>query len=659
MPVADVSGQFSYQASAPGYGETEIRRFHFDSSQKSYELRADGAELAVERDGNRLRFELRSPVALQADRDEVTLLIMRRRAAAADAATPAAVDAADEFYGLQEIPLPDVAMEITGADRAVAEVELPPGDYAFAASVLINDSTVQQFYSQPERVQLDQAPHQPDGAPVWVSPMDYDPGRRLVQYAAADGQVVFDMLAAGEQPMVPEELNGQSQLVKVRRTGPFEWEETVYDVQVKTLVDDQKKVAVLDGFDFDPIARRYTLAIKSLHDAVITDTLTIDVFGPGDIVIKQDVSQVVLKPGQVLRYTVEVPAELGKPTGLRLTLDDPLIEDFQAVEAAIRNLYSAVSTKGEFNGFLRLYADIFGVELIRYTFRFPPGSHEFSFELYDELMSDPWELLVRLGGGALAGSNINIFGTIWNFFRGEQDLDKLLDNLFTIDVGGLGVDLGVELGFSATADFGKCPEDTDVQDLKNRLQEIARRLDRVVADQVDFSSPSLYKIPLHAIVAVQLRIRLRLGGAVTANDLTMTATGQGSIGGSGRVAITPGFSFNFGAYVIISNQVGKFINGLMTWVDVIKIVNEIINMRIPDGDCDPDPPDPRPPDDRQDVWQGIEFFYQGGTFDETISNLSTLIQRAQEQGLGRAERLLTVRLRDAELGRFMADRGAR
>ena len=158
--------------------------------------------------------------------------------------------------------------------------------------------------------------------------------------------------------------------------------------------------------------------------------MTIDVFGPGDIVIKQDVSQVVLKPGQVLRYTVEVPAELGKPTGLRLTLDDPLIEDFQAVEAAIRNLYSTVSTKGEFNGFLRLYADIFGVELIRYTFRFPPGSHEFSFELYDELMSDPWELLVRLGGGALAGSNINIFGTIWNIFRGEQDLDEALDNLF-------------------------------------------------------------------------------------------------------------------------------------------------------------------------------------------------------------------------------------
>ena len=56
---------------------------------------------------------------------------------------------------------------------------------------------------------------------------------------------------------------------------------------------------------------------------VITDTLTIDVFGPGDIIIKQDVSQVVLKPGQVLRYTVEIPAELGKPTGLRLTLDDP------------------------------------------------------------------------------------------------------------------------------------------------------------------------------------------------------------------------------------------------------------------------------------------------------------------------------------------------
>ncbi|MCB0243814.1 MAG: hypothetical protein KDI12_10410, partial [Anaerolineae bacterium] len=280
----------------------------------------------------------------------------------------------------------------------------------------------------------------------------------------------------------------------------------------------------------------------------------------------------------------------------------------------------------------------------------------FEFEFFDELMNDPWELLVRLGGGALSGSSINIFGTIWNVFRGERDLDKILDNLFRIDVGGLGIDLGVELGFSATADFGKCPEDADIQDLENRLQEIARRLDRLVADQVDFSSPSLYKIPLHAIVAVQLRIRLRLGGAVNANGLTMTATGQGSIGGSGRVAITPGFSFGFGAYVIVSQQVGKFINGLLMWVDVIKIVDEIINLQIPDGDCDPDPPDPRPPDERQDVWQGVESFYQGATFEETISNLSTLIQRAQEQDLWRAERLLTVRLRDAELGSFMADR---
>ncbi|MCB0202120.1 MAG: hypothetical protein KDI03_18790, partial [Anaerolineae bacterium] len=418
VPVADVTGQFSYQASSPQYGETEIRRFRFDPDQKSYVLRADGADLAVQRDGNRTQFTLHSPIALQEGRDEVTLMIMRHRTTDGADAAPDEIDPADEFYGLQEIPLPDIAMQIVGADQAVAEVQLPAGDYALVASVLVNESTVQQFYSQPERLQLDEATHQPAGEPIWASPVDFDTGVRLVQYAAPAGQIVYDLVAADDLPVLPEELTDQSQLVNVRRTGAFEWEETVYDVRVNTVVDDQKKIAVLDGFDFDPISRRYTVAVKSLHEKVITDTLTIDVFGPGDIIIKQDVSQVVLKPGQVLRYTVEIPAELGKPTGLRLTLDDPLIEDFQAVEAAIRNLYSTVSTKGEFNGFLRLYADIFGVELIRYTFRFPPGSSEFEFEFFDELMNDPWELLVRLGGGALSGSSINIFGTIWNIFRG-------------------------------------------------------------------------------------------------------------------------------------------------------------------------------------------------------------------------------------------------
>ena len=43
------------------------------------------------------------------------------------------------------------------------------------------------------------------------------------------------------------------------------------------------------------------------------------------------------------------------------------------------------------------------------------------------------ELLVRLGGGALSGSSINIFGTIWTSSR-RNDLDKILDNLFRIDV---------------------------------------------------------------------------------------------------------------------------------------------------------------------------------------------------------------------------------
>ena len=85
------------------------------------------------------------------------------------------IDPTDEFYGLQEIPLPDVAMQIVGADQAVAEVQLPAGDYALVASVLVSENTVQQFYSQPERLQLDVATHQPPASRSGLRPSTMTP----------------------------------------------------------------------------------------------------------------------------------------------------------------------------------------------------------------------------------------------------------------------------------------------------------------------------------------------------------------------------------------------------------------------------------------------------------------------------------------------------
>jgi hypothetical protein len=76
----------------------------------------------------------------------------------------------------------------------------------------------------------------------------------------------------------------------------------------------------LHDFAYDPIARRYTLAIESLQDQPITDTLRVDVLGPEGVVILHEDKQVTLEPDKVLYYTIQVPANLGRPHGLCLRL---------------------------------------------------------------------------------------------------------------------------------------------------------------------------------------------------------------------------------------------------------------------------------------------------------------------------------------------------
>lgn len=666
FPVRDIEGDFYYQVTAPNFGTTEARGFYFDPGQSSHIIHPDGATLDYRQEGDTLYFTLQSPVALVEGRDEILLNMMRANENAQTAALPTAngnpqAAVPTSVSTLPEMPLPELPMKIVDRYTAELAVKLPIGDYGAVATLFVNSDPVEYFYSQPLRLEV-ATYERPQTPVVWASDIEFVTGRALVQYEAADGLIALGLANTADVPAIQESWEGQSQLLKVWRTGPFTWQETIYDVNVETHVHDGKKAVALQEFDYDPVSRSYGIAIKSLHEDVITDTLTIEVMGPGDVVIHKEVSTVVLRPDAILHHSISVPAELGKPTGIRVTLDDPLIETLEQLEAAVRTLSDAISVNGSFNSFLRLYADLFGVELIRYTFRYNSGganSHDFEFPLYDELTRDPWELLTRLGGGILDGFNLNIFGTIWNIFKGEKSFDELLDDLFRLEVGGIGIDWGKDLSLEATADFGDCPEDADVQELEQRLKEIADRLD-ILVDQhsIDINVPTLLKIPLHALVAIRIKLRLQLGGEVTSSGLTVRASAQGSIGANGRVTISLGFSLRLAGWTLVSTYMAKLINGVLYWVNVVGLINEIINVQIPNGDCDPDPPDPRPPDDRQDVWQGVEGFYKGQTNEETISNINQLILRAQEQGLSRAETLFTLRLREAELEQFMGDRAA-
>ncbi|RLC58923.1 MAG: hypothetical protein DRI80_13260, partial [Chloroflexota bacterium] len=170
--LRDVDVEYSYQASAPGYGETEVRYFRFDPAQAAYRLHLDGAQLWYWKQGpGQVLFTLRSPVPLDAERDAVTLQIVRRPADAAawDAESPLQpLIAAIEEAGLG-LPFPEVPMQVVGTYTATVEVQLPPGDYGFIGSVAVNTAQAEHFFSQPLQLVLTQGAQHQTAAAIWAS----------------------------------------------------------------------------------------------------------------------------------------------------------------------------------------------------------------------------------------------------------------------------------------------------------------------------------------------------------------------------------------------------------------------------------------------------------------------------------------------------------
>ena len=636
VPLDDLAGEYMYQASAPGYGETEVRHFRFDPGRVSYTIHPDGAHLWYQRQGPGQRlFTLRSPVPLRADRDEVTLIIVRRPTsdpitAQKDPLQPLFETVNEAGMGL---PFPSVVMRIVGTYTATVQVQLPPGDYSFLGSLAVNDTPAEHFYSQLMQLMIEEQAAPPSGDAIWASSLTYDPNRTLVQYRAPTGQVVFDLAKTDQVPPVSDDWEGQNQFVKDWRTGPFEWHREVYDVQVETHVSDGKKLVALQNFDYDPNARRYTLAIKSLQAQTVTDTLRVDVLGPGGVVIRHEEVPVVLKAGQVLPYTIEVPAELGQPQGLRVVLDDPLIEIIQTIVAAAQTVYDAIrSGDGYFAYSVKLYAEALGVTIVEYKASVP-GTSEFKWIGDLSAAELKWALLKWITGGAWEGSG--------GGYR-------------RISLGKGGADHTLSAGVSFTVDQGKCPDPDAINGIQQSLKDLADSLNAWVGKlKIEPGKPIVTPLmPLWLFLKWWGQISPSFGGKVSAEGLSIRVTADSTLGGSFQVGFGLNTTKDFRSDIKLIYNIAVSIKGLAS---IIQAASAIKGWQVPQKKCDPDPPDPQPPDDRQDAWQSIEGFYQGQTYDATIDNLNKLIQQAQAQGLGRAERFLTVRLREAELDRFSSN----
>lgn len=428
--------------------------------------------------------------------------------------------------------------------------------------------------------------------------------------------------------------------------------------------------------------------------------MRIDVFGPGQTVIMHEDHTVVIHPDEPFYYEIEVPAYLGEPEGLRVGLDDPILEDLQTIISAARTLAS--TAKFEITKlYVRAYADILRQNLFEAKYDFSSGEFEFKTPFWDNITNHPWRTLVEMAEAA--GEDITLFKIRWGslawdvftgkfFNRGKDELIELLQQILnglSIRLGGLTIGVGAEVKASLTADpTMHCPDPEDIEKAKQNLQRLALLLNSEVAGEAfSISTRPKWRIPIAGWVAISVGSFGAAGG--TSFDykapFTIELSGYVELTLEASVVLNPFSMFELLREVVSligggqsseeffqKNQdklqtlgwftLGKFIlQGATTikrwnfYYNMIQNVMDQINLY---GDCDPDPPDPRPPDDRQDVWQGVENFYQGETHAATIDNLSQLIQRAQTLGLWRAERLLTLRLREAELSRFLDDNEA-
>ncbi|MCB0239023.1 MAG: hypothetical protein KDH08_10330, partial [Anaerolineae bacterium] len=166
----------------------------------------------------------------------------------------------------------------------------------------------------------------------------------LVQYRTPDGDVallpraVADLPTEAPQPTTPPIFQQQT------RVGPFQWRTQVYSTTVETVLDDGKKLATLDDFSYDPIARTYDIKIESLMDQAVEDKLTVQVFGPNRVVIYEETVPIWLDPAQPFHYQFSLPADRGEPYGLRIHVHDPLDFDWalQLISDSVTTVYNAL-----------------------------------------------------------------------------------------------------------------------------------------------------------------------------------------------------------------------------------------------------------------------------------------------------------------------------
>jgi len=631
MAPETLVGPFFYEASAPGYAATEVRTFDFDPDRAAYILQQGGAELQYWKQGpGRVLLTLRSSVPLEADRDAVTLFLAR--AAEGNVAVPLPADIpgldTDNLY----VPFQPVAMQIIDTYTAQIALTLPPGDYRFRGGITSRGAVETHYTSQTLSLEVRGPRPAPEGPAIWVSFAEYAPGYVLAQYQTEAGTASFDLVPADAPPDVTQDYGDTGQITQVHRTGPFSWEEQVYEISIETLIDDGKKQVALHDFEYDPIARRYTLAIRLLQDTPVSDTLRVDVLGPGGVVIQHEDAEVRLYPDRVFYYSIEVPAELGQPYGLRVTLDDPLQAAIEGITAVLKRAHLKFDTT---------ISVMFGLSILSYEF----------LTLQIECLEGKFACEVNKDASGFQDPVLEAI---------IAQIVKDAVHSQVISVGAASAGFGLDLGLTQTLNLGPCATEEQIKkgemllaifaaDMNLLYEELNYNLVEDINDVISEPVPTPWP-PL----MWWLGIFAGMSGSVSTDGLTLFL--------GVNIAIKVRGDVGFGIPWIPDMEslkamwaVFQYFKGLYDFVRLVQAFGGRLNGIT---ECQLDPPNPQGPDDRQDVWGTLGGFYEAASDEQTIDNLNRLIARAQAQGLWRAERLLTLELRQNELARFQGDTSA-
>ncbi len=669
LPPLETEQSYSYQASAPGYGSTEVRRFRFNPFTASYTVHADGAELTATRlPDQRLRLTLKSSLPLDPTQDEATLTIGRRpqnepgeelgsEATLGESYAQPVFDALNQTGG--RLPFPPVTMQIIDETTAQIDLDLPSGDYRFFGGVEVNRASgSHQLYAIPLDLPLvNRGTIDERAQPIWVADQEHAPHRRLVRYAAPPGQAIFALVDAQNVPDLSHKWLGTNQMVKSFRTGPFEVRQEIYDVQVDNQTADGEIRVALQNLDYDPIARRYTLALQSQLPETVTETLHVEVMGPANVPIWSQESQVVLRPGELSPQTIEVPAERGQPYGMTVTVggqSTALVEKLMVVsmqklpasptaeaigtETELRILTGNIAiqarsvnydTSFQFKASMKLYLKILEVDVVAWGYELPP---------------DAWQKIPK----QIAWSSLIV-----------QMLDSILyqiwrDAKVALATGGLLITVGVE--GQKTLDI-KCQDNLAQELLEQSIAGLAAQLNNLAENfplaESEGSQPKAIKLgPVPAPFALMWWVEGSAGVRMTfaADGATLSVGGQ----------MFADVGINIGWNATLFNDLDDY-QSLYAVGFTVSAMAKLVAMMISSlslilgAPCNQIKPDPKPADDRQDVWQERSRFYRGDTYEETINNLLAQLARARSLGLSRAERALMVDLRQAEAERFLAD----